>query len=183
MQASGHLSRDQLVRRVTRLLLVTTSVALITSACVSLSPATEPASTTVPTRSIAPTSTVSETPEPSVTAATESVQPTATETTEAPTTASTTCEALIPEVVRISKESENDVKVLQVYRPKTKKDRHDAYSAGKLKVPDGKTQVTVLSCSGTAALSDNTTVKLDFSMAYDLNDDAYVAFRPIGDPE
>ena len=120
---------------------------------------------------------------PSEPATTEPAESTDPETTDAPTAEKTTCKTLIPEVVRISKESESDVKVLQVYRPKTTKDRQDAYATGKLKVPDGKTQVTVLSCSGTAALSDNTTVKLEFSMAYDLNGDAYVAFQPIGDPE
>ena len=52
---------------------------------------------------------------------------------------------LIPEVRGISKESENDIKVLQVYRPKSTKDQQDAYAPGKLKVPDGRTQVTALS--------------------------------------
>ena len=41
----------------------------------------------------------------------------------------------------------------------------------------------MLSCSGVAALSDDTTAKLGFSMAYDLNGDAYVAFKQIGDSE
>ena len=100
---------------------------LITSGCASLNPATQPA----PTES---TTEASQSEVPSEPETTDPSESTDAETTEAPTTEKTTCKTLIPEVVRISKESENDVKVLQVYRPKTIKDRQDSYAAGELKV-------------------------------------------------
>jgi len=147
-------------------ILAATSLMLISSSgCALLIPATRPVPNE-PTRE-----------------ASQAAVPDELEATEAPTAEKVTCKTLIPDVVRISKESEDDVKVLQVYRPKTIKDRQDSYAAGKLKVPKNKTQVTVLSCSGLAALSDDTTAKLGFSMAYDLNGDAYVAFKQIGDAE
>ena len=89
---------------------------------------------------------------------------------------------LIPEVRGISKESENDIKVLQVYRPKSTKDQQDA-SRGEVEGSRRKDAGDRSFCWGVAAFSDTTTGKLEFSMAYDLNGDGYVAFKSIGDSE
>lgn len=91
-----------------------------------------------------------------------------------------TCKSLIAEVIRISKENsdEGDPKILQVYKPRTVKDRQAKYEAGDLKVPKGKTKVTALLCNGTAAWSSGDDSKLQYSLQYDLNDDAYVYFQP-----
>ncbi len=69
--------------------------------------------------------------------------------------------------------------ILQIYKPKTIKNRQAKYLAGDLEVPDGKTDVKVLTCQGTASWSDVTTGKLYYYVSMDLNDDAYVGYKAL----
>ncbi|MEJ5943680.1 hypothetical protein WDZ17_00040 [Pseudokineococcus basanitobsidens] len=89
-----------------------------------------------------------------------------------------TCEELIPDVVALS-QSQGDLysAIVQVYEPEVLEDRTAAFDDGSVAVPDGETDVSVLRCSGTAAVDDSTTTQIEFELRVDLNGDFLVFFE------
>ncbi|MFZ5869630.1 MAG: DUF4190 domain-containing protein [Actinomycetota bacterium] len=87
-----------------------------------------------------------------------------------------TCDELVPEVVSLS-ESDIYVSILQVYGVSTTSDQTAAFDAGQVTIPEGQNMVSVLDCTGTAALDDGTEAPLDFSLEVDVNDELFVAYE------
>jgi hypothetical protein len=95
-----------------------------------------------------------------------------------------TCKELVDEAVRISTEQAqgaSEVHGIAIYKIKTVKDDQQAYRLGKKEIGKNDLQVTVLKCSGVGSLSKSYSQKVDFSVAYDENEQAFVAINPKGD--